>query len=136
MRSKNGYGNLGLLRDDTSIVQWLHMSKYPPSLVYSLMELGIMALFLVVFMRYERRMEGSARPNNPLFVFGQTALFFYMAHFILLGASAVGWTGGIGQRGLSETYIATGVVIVVLYPVCIGYRTLKKKYPKSILQYF
>jgi len=37
IRSANAYGNMGLLRDDSSVVQWLHMSKYPPALVYSLM---------------------------------------------------------------------------------------------------
>jgi uncharacterized membrane protein len=135
IRSQNDYGNLGLFRDDKTIVQWLHMSKYPPALVYSLMELGLMALLLVAFMRYERRMTGPLHASNPLLVFGQTALFFYMLHFILLGGAAVAITGGIGQRGISETYLATGAVLVVLYPICIGYRTLKKKYPKSVLQY-
>lgn len=135
IRSQNGYGNLGLLRDDKTIVQWLHMSKYPPALVYSLMELGLMALLLVIFLRYERRMEGPPRANNPLFVFGQTPLFFYMAHFVLLGGAAVAITGGIGQRGMTETYLAAGAVLVLLYPACIGYRSLRKKYPTSVLQY-
>jgi len=136
LRSKNGYGNLGLLRDDTTIVQWLHMSKYPPSLVFSLMELGLMALLLLFFMRFERNMKDSPSRNNPLLVFGQTPLFFYMVHFVVLGGSAIAWTGGIGMRGLSEAYLAAGVTIALLYPACIGYRALKAKYPKSALQYF
>ena len=136
IRSKNGYGNLGLLRDDTTIVQWLHMSKYPPSLVFSLMELGLMALLLLVFMRFERGMKGAARHNNPLLVFGQTPLFFYMGHIIMLSAAAVVWTGGIGLRDLSETYIAAGITVAVFYPICIGYRALRAKHPKSLLQYF
>lgn len=135
LRSKNGYGNLGLLRDDTTVVQWLHMSKYPPALVFSLMELGLMALLLLLFMRFERNMKGAASRNNPLRVFGQTPLFFYMAHIMMLGGAAVAWTGGIGLRGLSETYIAAGLTIAVLYPICIGYRSLKIKYPQSFLQY-
>jgi hypothetical protein len=132
---------MGLLRDDSSVVQWLHMSKYPPALVYSLMELGLMALLLVVFMRYERRMRGSPNPPNPpnplnpLLVFGQTSLFFYMVHFVLLAGSAIIITGGTNLRGLTETYLAAGATIVVLYPACIGYRALKRKHPKSFLQY-
>jgi uncharacterized membrane protein len=135
LRSQNGYGNMGLLRDDTSIVQWLHMSKYPPALVYSLLELGLMALILFFFMRIEGRLAGPANRWNPLLVFGQTALFFYMLHFILLGGSAVAITGGMMLRGLNETYLAAGAVLVVLYPACIGFRALKRKYPKSLLQY-
>jgi len=135
VRSRNAYGNMGLLRDDTSIVQWLHMSKYPPALVYSLMELGVMALCLVVFLRYERRQRGKIRLGNPLLVFGQTALFFYMLHFILLGGSAYAITGGIMLRGLEETYLATLCTLVALYPACLGFRALKRKYPQSFLQY-
>ena len=135
LRSGNAYGNMGLYRDDATIVQWLHMSKYPPSLVYSLMELSLMALLLVAFMRFERRMRGAPNRWNPLLVFGQTALFFYMLHFVLLGGSAVAITGGIMQRGLSETWAAAGVVLVILYPICIGFRAWKRRYPKSFLQY-
>lgn len=135
IRSANAYGNMGLLRDDTTIVQWLHFSKYPPSLAYSLMELGLMALFLVFFMRIERRSPEPANRWNPLLVFGQTALFFYMLHFILLGGAAIAITGGMMLRGLTETYVVTAAVLVVLYPVCVGFRALKRKYPKSFLQY-
>jgi uncharacterized membrane protein len=134
-RSANSYGNMGLYRDDTTIVQWLHMSKYPTALVYSCMELGLMALCLLGFMRFERRLQGPPRPGNPLLVFGQTALFFYVLHFILLGGAAIALTGGLMQRGLRETYLATAAVLIVLYPVCIGFRNLKRKYPKSFLQY-
>lgn len=135
IRSRNGYGNMGLLRDDTSIVQWLHMSKYPPALVYSLMELGLMSLGLLFCMRIERKLERGANRWNPLLVFGQTALFFYMLHFVLLGAAAIAITGGMMLRGLTETYLAAAGVLVVLYPICIGFRALKRRHPRSVLQY-
>jgi uncharacterized membrane protein len=32
VRGLNGFGNMGLLRADASLVEWLHVSKYPPSL--------------------------------------------------------------------------------------------------------
>lgn len=135
LRRANVYGNMGLLRDDASLVQWLHMSKYPPALVYSLFELGLMALFLVVFLRYERRMQGAPRSLNPLLVFGQTALFFYFLHFLILGGSAQAITGGIMQRGLVETWLAAAATLFVLYPVCIGFRALKRRHPNSILKF-
>ena len=46
------------------------------------------------------------------------------------------WTGGMNLRGLQETYLAAGATIALLYPIYIGYRALKKKHPKSVLQYF
>ncbi len=39
------------------------------------------------------------------------------------------------QRGLPETYAAAAATLVVLYPVCIGFRSLKQRYPNSVLQY-
>jgi uncharacterized membrane protein len=136
LRSQNRYGNMGLLRDDTSVAQWLHVSKYPPALTYSLLELGLMALCLVFFLRHERRMAGPPRDRGPLLVFGQTALFFYMLHFILLGGSALALGGGMQQGGLRETWIAAVVVLIVLYPLCLGFRALKRRHPSSVLQYF
>ncbi|MDA9368103.1 heparan-alpha-glucosaminide N-acetyltransferase domain-containing protein [Flavobacteriaceae bacterium] len=135
VRSLHSYGNMGLLRDDTSLVQWLHMSKYPPSLSYSLMELGIMALLLLLCMRRERTMKQAPSHGNPLLVFGQTALFFYMLHFIVLAAGLAVFGGGSMTHGLLETYGAAAVTLILLYPVCIGFRALKRRYPKSFLQY-
>ena len=135
LRSQNGYGNMGLLRDDTSVVQFLHMSKYPPALVYSLMELGLMALGLVVCLRTERRLSKPPNPKNPLLLYGQTALFFYMLHFVLLGGAAMAITGGMMLRGLSETWLAAAGVLVVLYPACVWFRDLKRRHPTSFLQY-
>lgn len=135
LRRANGYGNMGLLRDDASLVQWLHMSKYPPALVYSLLELGLMALLLVLFFRAERRRMTGARPNGLLLVLGQTALFFYFVHFLVLGGSALALTGGLMQRGLAEAWLAAAATVAVLYPVCRGFRALKRRHPVGILQY-
>jgi uncharacterized membrane protein len=135
LRRINLYGNMALPRDDGSLIQWLHVSKYPPALTFVCLELGLMALFLLLFMRRERRLERPANAWNPLLVFGQTALFFYILHFILLGGSARSTTGGMILRGLSEAWIAAVVVLIVLYPICIGFRALKRRYPDGILQY-
>jgi hypothetical protein len=99
------------------------------------MELGLMALFLVLFLRHERVMPGPPKDRGPLLVFGQTALFFYMLHFILLAASALVFGGGMQQGGLREAWIAAGSVLVVLYPICLGFRALKRRYPQSVLQF-
>ena len=46
MRGANSYGNMLLFRETSSPVQWLHVSKYPPSLSFYSLELGIMAMLL------------------------------------------------------------------------------------------
>ncbi len=67
-------------------------------------------------------------------VFGRTPLFFYIIHVHLLAAAA--WLLNMQQRGgLSETYLATGAVLMVLYPLCRWYDRLKKSYPRSLLRY-
>src|SRR5262249_62227822 len=49
-RGLNGWGNMGLLRENGSLAQWLHVSKYPPSVTYDALELGIAWLLLALFL--------------------------------------------------------------------------------------
>ncbi len=133
VRGFNGYGNMGLFRLDGSFAQWLHVSKYPPSLAYASLELGLMALCLAAFFVGARYV--SVRERGPLLVFGQTALFFYLLHFPLLAIGGLAIFGKMGRASLAATYIAASAVLLVLYPVCLRYRRLKRAHPKSVLQY-
>ena len=135
VRGLDAYGNMGLYRGDASLIRWLHVSKYPPALAFTALELGGMALILLGFSIVERRLPRPPWRWNPLLVFGQTALFFYVLHFVVLGAAAIGITGGMRQRGLPETYLAAGAVLVVLYPACCGYRAYKRAHPRNWAQY-
>jgi uncharacterized membrane protein len=132
VRGFNKYGNMALYRYDHSVVQWLHVSKYPPSLTFAALELGLMFLILaVLFVWYRNR---KASPANPLQVFGRTPLFFYVIHVHLLAAAA--WLLNMHQTGgLRETYVATGAALMVLYPLCRWYDRLKQSYPQSLLRY-
>ncbi|WP_297324612.1 heparan-alpha-glucosaminide N-acetyltransferase domain-containing protein, partial [Nitrosomonas sp.] len=40
IRSFDGYGNLFMTLEGNTLMQWLHISKYPPSLAYVALELG------------------------------------------------------------------------------------------------
>lgn len=138
VRGIDGYGNMGLHRDDGSLAQWLHVSKYPPALAYSSLELGLMGVALAAFFAIEARLRDGARfasPRNPLRVYGETALFFYMLHFIGLMAVAVALTGNIGQRGLASAYAAAAGALVVLYPLCVAWRSYKRAHPRGFAQY-
>jgi uncharacterized membrane protein len=124
VRGLNHYGNMLLYRDDASVLQWLHVSKYPPSLSFAALELGIMFLGLAILFAYYR--NRSANQWNPLTVFGQTPLFFYILHVHLLAVAA--WLLNMRHSGsLIEALTATITVLLVLYPACVWYRGVKQR---------
>ena len=131
-RGLNQYGNMLLYRYDSSIVQWLHVSKYPPSLTFSGLELGLMFLILAGLFVLCRKRAG--KPKNPLYVFGRTPLFFYLLHVHMLTLAAR-QLGMYRAAGLTETFIATLAVLLVLYPLCRWYFGAKRSRPGSILRY-
>jgi uncharacterized membrane protein len=133
VRYRAGYGDMFLHRADNSWQQWLHVSKYPPSLTYYGLELGILSLALVFLRTIEPRI--GVRQNGPFYVFGQTAMFFYLAHRLVLEIPAT-YFGLRGVGNLATTYIVAALMLVPLYVACRWYRTLKKAHPQSVLKYF
>ena len=133
-RAWNGYGNMLLLREDWSLVQWLYVNKYPPSLTFALLELGLMAVILAGFFRYQRNLKGPIRTWNPLLVFGQTAFFFYLIHMhiLMVGAFALGM---FMNQGLGAAYLAALGVLILLYPLCLWFRRFKARRPRSWVRY-
>jgi len=130
VRGLNGWGNLGLLRDDGSLVQWLHTSKYPPAVSYVSLELAISWLLLAAFMTWKPApvVDAVLRP------LGQSALFFYLLHAHLLWLLGLG-LGMAGKAGLGMTFLSTALVIAVLVPACNAYRRYKLEHPASLAQY-
>jgi len=128
VRALNGYGNMRLLREGGSLVQWLHVSKYPPCLSYTALELGLMAVLLAALLR--------ARQRGPaaLLVLGQTALFFYLLHVHVLVAAATA-LGLAHKGGLAATYAAALAVLVVLYRPCASYGRYKRAHPDGWARY-
>jgi uncharacterized membrane protein len=131
VRGLDGYGNMDLHRDDGSLVQWLHVSKYPPGLSFTALELGIMALILAALVRLARAVTA---PPTWTLVLGQVALFFYLLHIhILTLASAA--LGMHKAAGLAETFLAAAAVVVLLLPLCWWYRTYKQAHPGSLARF-
>lgn len=127
------YGDMWLPRTDDSWQRWLYVSKYPPSLTYLTLELGIMCLLLALFRTIEVRT--GARRNGVLLVFGETAMFYYIVHRLVLEVPAT-WFGLRGIGDLSTVYIAAAILITALYPACRWYRSYKAAHRDSILKYF
>ncbi len=124
LRLGNGFGNMLLPRQDGSLLEWLHCSKYPPSLTFLGMELGLMALLLALLLAVQRRLGGRLEHWNPLLVVGQVPLFFYLVHLPLLGLLA--HLGVLPMGGAGRSWLAALVVLVLLTPLCGLYRWYKQ----------
>ncbi len=135
----NGYGNYWLPVTDDNWLRWLQVSKYPPSLAFYALELGLMAWILAALMR----MPGRANSRGPLIVFGQTALFFYLLHAHLMWAFRIAVFGWDAYRvmapkpwGLESAWIGAAATMAALYPLCLWYRGVKRRNPNSVLRFF
>lgn len=134
VRALNGYGNMGLLRDNIELVQWLHVSKYPPSLTYVTLELGCMALCLSALYALNRRYElqGSAlpRPLAALTTLGQAALFFYVLHLHLIAALTFAF--GVHRKGEILATLAGAALCVLILSVPVArYQRYKSAHPNG-----
>jgi len=134
VRGLNGFGNMMLYREDFSWFQWLNVSKYPPSLTFYALEMGLMALLLWVFFKRQYALKRPANPYNPLVVFGQTAFFFYLIHLHLFFLAMAPW-GLLGKMSMGGAYLASLVNLAILYPLCLWYRRFKATHPKSWCRY-
>jgi uncharacterized membrane protein len=130
VRGLNGYGNQHLLWRP-SVSQWLHVSKYPPSLSFAALELGLMFALLALFTWLERDPH---RELRVLSVFGQTAFFFYVIHVHLLKLGA--WALGLAEGGeLGLTFAFTVGSLLALYPLCVIYSRYKAAHPGGWTRY-
>ena len=134
VRGLNSYGNMMLLRENGSLIQWIHVSKYPPSLSFTALELGLMGIILSLLFRLQVKARKPIRLWNPILVFGQTALFFYILHIAFLEISAR-ILNLHTTMGLGTTYIATIAVLVLLYPCCLWYQQYKTSHPSGWARY-
>lgn len=133
VRGINAYGNFGVYRDSMGFLQWLHVSKYPPSISYTTLELGLAFLLLAIFWRMD-----NGKPRfylQPLKVLGSTALFYYILHTHLSSLGAIVFANDDSVHGLLKTYVVTLIVIGILYPLCIFYKCYKVKNPDGWVRY-
>lgn len=127
LRAIGGWGNIRLPRD-SGWIEFLNNVKYPPSLVFWTMSLGLALLLLALLIRLPEKVKS---PASPLIVFGQTPLFFYIAHFYLLAACAFGFFREASS--LEGAYFVWAAVLAALYPICAWYRRFKMSRPRESL---
>jgi len=134
VRGVDGYGNWGLHRDSLDLLQWLHVAKYPPSLAFTSLELGLASCVLAGFMAIDDP-DRPRRALAPLSLFGATAFFFYLLHAHLMAAFQSIFALDRTQHGLAKTWIAAVITIGVLVWPCWLYRRYKAAHPDSWTRY-
>jgi uncharacterized membrane protein len=131
IRALGGFGNLRPRMGETWS-DWLSVVKYPPSIAFTTLTMGVNLLLLWLFSRVGER---GRRLLWPLSVFGRTPLFFYAVHAAVYLALAYLLT----PRGTSISWMLPLwlVGLAILYPLCLWYGRLKRRQPAhSILRFF
>ncbi len=116
----------------------LNFTKYPPSLDFLLLTLGIGFLLLAWFEKADTRW------SRVLQVFGSAPMFFYVVHlYVLLLAYllfvrifAFESGGYLGFDHLWQVWLTAGVLAVALYFPTRWFRNYKRSSPLEILRYF
>jgi uncharacterized membrane protein len=152
VRWNNGFGNL-LLREGTQIIDpngrvwdipktpselvidWLYVSKYPPSLAFLLWTLGGMCLIMYIGFRLQERPGFKSGLTSVILTFGRNPLFFYLAHLWLYKLRLPGTGRWPKVLPMFPTLVLWVVGLSVLYWLCDRFEKLKRKHPQSLLQY-
>jgi len=121
-----------------TLMYFMDVAKYPPSLLYLLATLGIALLLLAAL---ESRQSWA---RFPMFeIFGRVPLFFYVLHIALahLVAGVLAWSMGWGSViltsrfnyypaewgiSLAWVYVAWLCVVITLYPACRWFAGIKR----------
>ena len=132
VRWLNGYGNL-VYRWSGDIMDWLYISKYPPSIAYLLWSLGGMCIFLAIGIMLQERDWSNLNLSGVVHTFGRTPLFFYLTHLWLyrlrLPRIPVPY-----HLDLFRTLGLWLIGLAVLWQLCSRYEKVKRRYPQ-FLQY-
>ncbi|MGJ0425423.1 DUF1624 domain-containing protein [Methylocystis sp.] len=144
LRFSNLYGDphpWSVQRDSVfTLLSFLNVTKYPPSLLYLLVTLGGAALTLPALARAGKRI------GDALTVFGRTPLFFYVLHLYVGAFAALALTLARGYSledvaawaksggpppefgaGLAGAYIAWILIVLALYPLCRWFAQVKRQ---------
>ena len=155
LRSMNVYGDLSHWTIQKNgiftFMSFLNVTKYPVSLLYTLMTLGPV-LIILSWMEHWRK-----NVLEPIRVIGRVPLFYYIVHFYLIHCAALcaymittgtSWSeldfhiskgfGGIppgAGYALGWVYLAWILIVVALYPACKWYYDYKSTHKHWWLSY-
>jgi uncharacterized membrane protein len=112
-------------------IAFFNLTKYPPSLAFLLVTLGIDLVLLALLSGKE---EILTRWGKPLLVFGRTALFFYIVHLYVYGLTGLAFPKGVPAAWMYFFWLGG---LVLLYFLCSWYARFKaQKAPDSLWRMF
>lgn len=130
-----------------TFLSFIKVNKYPPSLMYMSITIGVALVMLSLLENVRNRFTGIMR------IYGRTAFFYYIIHFYLahLLAAIVFFARGHSMQdaiqsaqnlpflfiipnegfGLAVVYLVWLAVVVALYPVCKWYDRYKSNHKEK-----
>jgi uncharacterized membrane protein len=130
IRYADGFGNIRPRAGDTWI-DFLNVVKYPPSLAFTFLTMGVNLLALWGFSMAGKSVETVSR---PLVAFGNAPLFVYVLHlflYMLMGRYFEPY-----GTSLPAMYPYWLIGLALLYPLALWYRRFKQKQaPTSIWRF-
>lgn len=133
LRAVNGYGEQPWYVYDNGVqtlMSFFNITKYPPSLLFLALTLGVGLLLLLAFER-----AGHKRWIGVLAVFGAAPMFFYLLHLYVLKVlyvACVAWLGlnhgnYFGFDSIGAVWLTALVLPLVLYPPVRWFAGLKAR---------
>ncbi|MRJ20851.1 DUF1624 domain-containing protein [Pseudomonas haemolytica] len=133
MRAANGYGEQPWHAYDSgvlTVMSFFNITKYPPSLLFLTLTLGIGLLLLLAFER-----AGQQRWIGVLAVFGAAPMFFYLLHLYVLKVlyvACVAWFGlnhgsYFGFDSVGAVWLTALLLPLALYPPVHWFAGLKAR---------
>ncbi|UCG24823.1 MAG: DUF1624 domain-containing protein [Chloroflexota bacterium] len=123
LRAVDGFGNIRP-RAGSSWIDFLNVVKYPPSLTFTFLTMGVNMIALGLLSRIA---EKRTILLQPLVVYGRTPLFFYLVHLFLYA--------GLGRLFTPEGTTIPGMIpywllgLVILYPLCFWFSRVRSSRP-------
>jgi len=131
LRTLDGFGNIRPRRGNTWI-DFLNVVKYPPSITFNLLTMGINLIIMGLFAQASGKLQQFLQ---PLVVFGRAPLFFYLTHLFLYVGLGL-WLTPHGTS-IPKMYPYWLLGLLILYPLCLWYGHLKHRQPaNSVLRFF
>lgn len=133
LRAANGYGEQPWHAYDSgvlTVMSFFNITKYPPSLLFLTLTLGIGLLLLLAFER-----AGQQRWIGVLAVFGAAPMFFYLLHLYVLKVlyvACVAWLGlnhgsYFGFDSVGAVWLTALLLPLALYPPVHWFAGLKAR---------
>jgi uncharacterized membrane protein len=119
LRALDSFGNIRP-REGNSWIDFLNVVKYPPSITFNLLTMGANLIILGLFGRAGDKLQHFFQ---PLVVFGQTPLFFYVAHLFLYAGLGL-WLTPAGTS-IPRMYFYWLLGLAILFPLCWAYGQFK-----------